>query len=73
MGKAELNIKRCKGCYLCISVCPTGALSPSGELGPKGFGSVKVDKDKCVGCGACFHICPECVIEIIEQVGEQHE
>lgn len=66
MGKVKLNIKRCKGCYLCVSVCPTKALSPSGELGPKGFGSVKADEKKCVGCGACFQICPEFVIEIVE-------
>lgn len=62
--KIKLNIKRCKGCFLCVSVCPTGALAPSGELSAKGFGIVKADIEKCIGCGACFKMCPEYVIEI---------
>ena len=37
MEKIKLNTKRCKGCYLCVSVCPVKALSPSGELGEQGF------------------------------------
>ena len=66
MEKVKLDTRRCKGCLLCVSVCPTKALVPSGELGPKGFGMVKADVDKCIGCGACFKICPEYVIEIVK-------
>lgn len=43
MEKIKLNTKRCKGCYLCVSVCPVKALSPSGELGEQGYETVKVD------------------------------
>lgn len=66
MAKVVLNVKRCKGCFLCVSVCPIGALAPSGELGVKGNETVKADVEKCVGCGSCYRICPDCAIEIIE-------
>ena len=41
MGKVKLNTKKCKGCFLCVSVCPVKALAPSGELGEKGYEVVK--------------------------------
>ena len=41
MGKVKLNTKKCKGCFLCVSVCPVKALAPSGELGEKGVGKVR--------------------------------
>lgn len=66
MAKIKLNTKRCKGCFLCVSVCPADALSPSGELGAKGNEVVRADVEKCIGCGACYRMCPDCAIEIIE-------
>ena len=44
MGKVKLNTKKCKGCFLCVSVCPVKALAPSGELGEKGYEVVKADE-----------------------------
>ena len=46
MEKIKLNTKRCKGCYLCVRVCPVKALSPSGELGEQVYETVKVDEEK---------------------------
>ena len=63
--KIKLNTKKCKGCFLCVSVCPVKALSPSGELGPKGYETVKIDETKCIQCGSCYKICPDCVFEIL--------
>lgn len=64
MATIKLNTKKCKGCFLCVSVCPKNALSPSGELSPKGYETVKVDDTKCIKCGTCFRICPDYVFEI---------
>lgn len=67
MAKIKLDISRCKGCFLCTSVCPRKVLIPSDELGHKGFGLVKLDETKeCIGCGACFRMCPDYCIEIEE-------
>ena len=66
MEKIKLNTKRCKGCYLCVSVCPVKALSQSGELGEQGYETVKVDEEKCITCGSCYRMCPDYAIEILK-------
>lgn len=66
MEKIKLNTKRCKGCYLCVSVCPVKALSLSGELGEQGYETVKVDEEKCITCGSCYRMCPDYAIEILK-------
>lgn len=66
MEKIKLNTKRCKGCYLCVSVCPVKALSPSGELGEQGYETVKVDEEKCITCGSCYRMCPDYAIKILK-------
>jgi ferredoxin len=39
------------GCSKCIDVCPTGAITPSGD-------QVKIDTAVCGGCGMCASVCP---------------
>lgn len=39
------------GCSRCLNVCPTGAISPAGDI-------VAIDEDICAGCGACAAVCP---------------
>lgn len=67
MSKIKLDVSRCKGCFLCISVCPKKVMAPSGELGAKGFETVKiVDEESCIGCGMCYKMCPDYCIEITD-------
>ena len=64
MEKVYVNAGRCKGCFLCVNVCPTEALTPSGELNAKGNETVEADQEKCIACGACYKVCPDCAIEV---------
>ena len=67
MSKIKLDDSRCKGCFLCVSVCPKNVLAPSGELGAKGFETVLVaDEESCIGCGACYKMCPDYCIEVTD-------
>ena len=39
------------GCTRCLSLCPTGAITPDGD-------SVQIDPAICAGCGQCAAACP---------------
>ncbi len=55
----------CKGCSLCIEVCPRGVLAVSGERGANGF-LVPEGKDPgaCTACKMCELICPDLAIVV---------
>lgn len=44
----------------CITVCPTAAMSRTGQEEP-----VVLDTDKCIGCNACVMVCPFGIIKAI--------
>ncbi|MDP8258519.1 MAG: 4Fe-4S dicluster domain-containing protein [Candidatus Aadella gelida] len=63
-----INKERCKGCGLCINVCPMGSLTSPGEVNKKGLRyAILKNEDKCTGCGMCAVICPDCAIEMRER------
>lgn len=39
------------GCSKCLNICPTGAITPAGDV-------VSIDENICAGCGACAAVCP---------------
>ncbi len=64
-SKITINKERCKGCELCVAICPQKIISVSRGVNKKGLRYVEItDKDKCTGCGMCFIMCPDCAIEI---------
>jgi 2-oxoglutarate ferredoxin oxidoreductase subunit delta len=57
----------CKGCLICIDVCPTDALSPADEINAKGYIlPVEHDMTRCKGCNLCELMCPDFAIAIEE-------
>lgn len=65
MAKITINRERCKGCLLCISVCPKGLISADKELNAKGAKPVKFnDGGECLGCMLCAVVCPDCCVEV---------
>jgi 2-oxoglutarate ferredoxin oxidoreductase subunit delta len=49
----------CKGCGLCIEVCPPGVLQQDTELNHLGFHPAMYTGHWCTACGICFYACPE--------------
>lgn len=73
-GMIEVDVQRCKGCQLCIAVCPKGILKLSSTINKKGFHPLKVSSPKdCTGCGFCYDICPDVAIEVFRQEKEVEE
>jgi 2-oxoglutarate ferredoxin oxidoreductase subunit delta len=68
MAKLKINKEKCKGCLLCVGVCPKGVLAALKELNAKGVNPVGVKPEAtCAGCAFCAVICPDCCIEIIKE------
>jgi len=65
MAKLTINEERCKGCSLCISVCPRGILKLSDDFNAKGYNAlVCTDQERCTGCAMCAIMCPDVVIKV---------
>ncbi len=66
MPKVSFRQDRCKGCGLCVSVCPKKIVEmDDSSLNSKGYHPAKVsDMSKCIACAFCATICPDCVITI---------
>ncbi|MDR2017636.1 MAG: DUF362 domain-containing protein [Syntrophobacterales bacterium] len=55
--KPKLRKDLCKGCGVCVDVCPATSLSLSG-------GSVEFDYRTCIRCYCCQEMCPEGSIKV---------
>jgi len=54
---------RCKGCELCIELCPKDVLDYDPKLNVHGVHPPRVvNEEACVGCGLCEEICPDLAI-----------
>jgi len=61
----KINKNRCKGCSLCIKVCPKKILTTSSLFNNMGYHFIEVSKnDVCAGCKNCVIICPDSAIEL---------
>ncbi len=57
----------CKGCSLCIDICPKGVFLNTEEISKRGFKVIKpIKEEKCIGCLLCELFCPDLVITVEE-------
>ncbi|SNT01026.1 2-oxoglutarate ferredoxin oxidoreductase subunit delta [Anaerovirgula multivorans] len=65
-GVVTFDENRCKGCELCITVCPVKIVKMNKDrINVKGYYPATVEKmEKCIACGNCATICPDIVITI---------
>mgnify|MGYP003404489678 FL=1 len=66
MARVSFRDDRCKGCGLCVSVCPKKILLVDKDrLNSKGYHPVVcVDQRACIGCTFCAVQCPDSVITV---------
>ncbi|MBP7147333.1 MAG: 4Fe-4S dicluster domain-containing protein [Acidobacteria bacterium] len=58
-GRVEVCADECKGCLLCVSVCPAHCLEVTAALNKQGYHPVAYTGEGCTACGFCFYACPE--------------
>jgi 2-oxoglutarate ferredoxin oxidoreductase subunit delta len=70
--KYQIENERCKGCGLCVFVCPKKVLALSEKVNAMGyFPAEQQHPDKCVYCTTCCIMCPDVAITITEIEDEQ--
>lgn len=65
-GKVTFNQDICKGCGLCVPVCPVNILALDEQaINRKGYHpATVVEPEKCIGCANCALMCPDLVITV---------
>jgi len=57
-----INKKWCKGCGLCIGICPKKVLELDAQVKCEAL-----RPDDCIGCHQCDNICPDFAITVKER------
>lgn len=63
-GKIIIDTERCKGCGLCVTVCPKGCIIISKRSNKSGYFPAQAGNADCTGCAMCAIICPDAAIEV---------
>jgi 2-oxoglutarate ferredoxin oxidoreductase subunit delta len=72
-GRIIIDIERCKGCGLCVAVCPKGGIVLAKKSNKSGYfpaqpvpsvveGALNTN---CTGCAVCALVCPDVAIEVL--------
>ena len=63
-GRIIIDIERCKGCGLCITVCPKNGIAISKKSNKSGYFPAQPSNTDCTGCAVCAIVCPDVAIEV---------
>jgi 2-oxoglutarate ferredoxin oxidoreductase subunit delta len=67
VGTVTINTAQCKGCDLCIPVCPPQVLvMTTHEVNETGY-RYPLLLDGCTGCGRCHAVCPDFVFTVFQE------
>ena len=70
MKVIEFREDRCKGCSLCMTVCPKQIITMSPRFNKSGYKVVEVldeTLEKCTSCAASALICPDYAIRVFKK------
>ena len=63
-GEIVVDTEKCKGCEVCIPVCPTNVIEMAKEVNGKGYHYMHQVRVECTGCTNCAIVCPDGVITV---------
>lgn len=66
MAKVTIDKDACKGCGLCVTVCPKNIVVLSKTtINGKGYHPIEItDMSLCIGCANCAKMCPDFVLTV---------
>jgi 2-oxoglutarate ferredoxin oxidoreductase subunit delta len=61
-----IAVDRCKGCGLCVAVCPKGILESNASIVNEiGYHPIRLtDATSCTSCALCARVCPDAVFAV---------
>jgi len=63
-----LDQARCRGCQLCLGICPNELFKPGLEPNADAFFPVEMQHPEyCINCMRCVQICPDSALDVPEQ------
>ncbi|MGE5558949.1 MAG: 4Fe-4S binding protein [Bacillota bacterium] len=66
--KVQINEGLCKGCELCVAVCPKKILRLSDRFNRQGYHPAEVtDEQACISCTFCALMCPDVAIAVCKE------
>lgn len=68
MPTINVDTEKCKGCILCIDVCPHELIRQERSINRQGYQYVILDdpEGRCTGCTLCALMCPDICIEVFK-------
>lgn len=68
MPTIKIDEVKCKGCILCIDVCPKSIIRQGKAINDQGYQYVVLDDPdgECTGCTVCGVVCPDMCIEVFK-------
>jgi 2-oxoglutarate ferredoxin oxidoreductase subunit delta len=67
-GRVIIDQEKCKGCNICVVVCPVKCLQlDETKVNKKGYNPAEQHEDTCIGCTSCAVMCPDSCIEVLRE------
>ena len=64
-GAVVVDKEGCKGCGICVDVCPQDVLGLNMEVNSRGYHySYMENPEACIGCSNCGVVCPDTCLTI---------
>jgi len=63
-GAIVIDIEKCKGCGLCVEVCPQDIIALGKNVNAKGYFYADIINEDCTACENCVMVCPDTVITL---------
>lgn len=73
-GRIIVDIEKCKGCGVCVEVCPVKVLELNRSVNSKGYNySFMARPEDCIGCAGCGIVCPDSCITVYRELRESEK
>ncbi len=68
MANIHMDKNCCKGCYICINICPKQVFKPSKKRNKYGTNMPMVfQEEACITCRMCERMCPDGAINVVKE------